>query len=661
MNNYKFLFFITFTLFLINNTFGKSIKNTLSNDDNASKKGELEPYEFAFSLMDEIHELIVENIDTYKEPEKLEEMEKESKLQKRSDEEKPLTSYDNSAFVRPISSIGNSLILTAFLSKSLVNKIKKFNGVKDVIPDIEVKSNGNFYNEKDIIDETNWNKLSVQPNADLHLALVSQGMYHKELVEKFDYNYYYPSSAGEDIDIIVLDSRYVDKNNNIVELSHALKCGNLTDEHGQEVSDVAGGYLRGVAKKANIYGIAIPLNESYNGKRTFNSRNIFQGYNYILKYMIRPHKTIINLSFGTLLNLNLEYQKNYYIEYENIINELVKKGAIVVVSAGKKSVPCTFNNTICVGGIDSQQESDYEKNYVKANLSNYGKSVDIWAPFYVNVYIMEDEDKNVYDSSIEGTSFASPLTAGVIATIMSENPNTKYDKDSILVHLRKDAIPFYLNDELQYIVNNGKHIVYSSNDKYNGCGVSAGNKSCNSCQSNSCNLLKSKLYECNSINAEFIYDIDYNNNNNLDYVCYDHISDDKKNYLFTIPHYNVNTCFDKIDDLLYKNDYFDSDEYYQKECERKSGILLSDENGDYICLSYYTVDKTNGKFCLTATPTSTDKTNESVYCVNDLYTNSNVCNQSSNNNKSDKNECYQKIVELNNKSQKIFNLNQFLN
>ncbi|OUM66083.1 hypothetical protein PIROE2DRAFT_6795, partial [Piromyces sp. E2] len=634
MNNYKFLFFIIFILFLINNSFGKSIKNTSSNDDNVSKKNsdedqhylifvnntfgeinifekpknlkreELEPYEFAFSLMDEIHELIVENIDTYKEPEKLEEMEKESKLQKRSDEEKPLTSYDNSAFVHPISSIGNSLVLTAFLSKSLVKKIKKFDGVEDVVPDVKAKISS-VYNENDILRETNWNKLSVQPNADLHLALLSQGMYHKELVDKFDYNYYYPSSAGEDIDIIVLDSSfnfdyeefqnysnrttickgYIDKNDKFVELSHALKCGNLTYDDGQYVSDTAGGYKHGSAKNANIYGISLPSYESEDEGIYFETRDIFEGLDYILKYMIRPHKT--------------------YREYENIINEIVKKGAIVVVSAGndgkdvnfnnveinkkyKKDVPCIIENTICVGGIDSIQISDYEKNYIKANESNYGKNVDIYAPYYITASILDG--KYAHNIESRGTSFSSPLTAGVIATIMSENSSTKYDKDSIIEHLRKDAIPFYLNDELQYIVNNGKHIVYSSNDKYNGCGISAGNKSY------------------------------YNNNNNSDYACYDQVSDDKNklslynstckindNRLICVydkstkydecdklnKKYNVDTCFTKIEELVYKNDYFDSDEYYQKECERKSGILFNDGKGDYICLSYYTFENTS--------------------------------------------------------------------
>ncbi|OUM66081.1 hypothetical protein PIROE2DRAFT_6793 [Piromyces sp. E2] len=719
MNNYKFLFFITFTLFLINNTFGKSIKNTSSNDDKVSKKNsdqdqhylifvnntfgeinifekpknlkrkELEPYEFAFSLMDEIHELIVENIDTYKEPEKLEEMEKESKLQKRSDEEKPLTSYDNSAFVYPISSIGNSLVLTAFLSKSLVNKIKKFDGVEDVVPDVKAKISSD-YNENDILRETNWNELSVQPDANLHLALLSQGMYHKELVDKFDYNYYYPSSAGEDIDIIILDSsfnfdyeefqnysnRYVDKNDKFVELPHALKCGNLTYDHGQYVSDMAGGYKHGSAKKANIYGISLPTYESEDEGIYFESRDIFEGLDYILKYMIRPHKTVINLSFGSLLDENKYWERRTYTEYENIINEIVKKGAIVVVSVGnegkdvnfnyvdinnknKKTVPCILENTVCVGGIDSRQRSDIEKNYIKANESNYGKNVDIYAPYYITASIFDG--KYAHNIESRGTSFASPLTAGVIATIMSENSNTEYDKDSILVHLRKDAIPFYLNDELQYIVNNGKHIVYSSNDKYNGCGISAGNKSCDSCQSNSCNLLKSKLYDCNSINAEFVYDIDYNNNNNSDYACYIQVPDDKKNYPFTIPHYNVDTCFDKIEELVYKNDYFDSDEYYQKECERKSGILFNDGKGDYICLSYYTFDNAGGKFCLLAGPSAYSQNIKKIYCVNDLYTSINVCNQTFNNDKSDKNECYQKIVEMNNSSKKIFDLIQMNN
>ncbi|OUM56189.1 hypothetical protein PIROE2DRAFT_31253, partial [Piromyces sp. E2] len=64
--------------------------------------------------------------------------------------------------------------------------------------------------------------------------------------------------------------------------------------HGHDVSDIVGGLKHGVAKRANIYGVSIPKNE--NGK--FNTLEILKGLQYILNKMLRPNKTVINISLG---------------------------------------------------------------------------------------------------------------------------------------------------------------------------------------------------------------------------------------------------------------------------------------------------------------------------------------------------------------------------
>ncbi|OUM66080.1 hypothetical protein PIROE2DRAFT_6792 [Piromyces sp. E2] len=204
-------------------------------------------------------------------------------------------------------------------------------------------------------------------------------------------------SAGEDIDIIVLDTSfnfdyfefqnysnrtticraYITENSEVVVLPHASQCGYLTHTHGQVVADMAGGDKSGAAKNANIYGVAIP--ESDGEKKYIYLKDVLPALNYILKYMIRPHKTIINISHTFLLKKNT----SDYNKYEEVINNIVKKGAIVVACAGndnmdvefntsdslnkkdgKKTVPCTFDSTICVGGIDSQQISDYNNLFI---------------------------------------------------------------------------------------------------------------------------------------------------------------------------------------------------------------------------------------------------------------------------------------------------------
>ncbi|OUM66101.1 hypothetical protein PIROE2DRAFT_41126, partial [Piromyces sp. E2] len=260
-------------------------------------------------------------------------------------------------------------------------------------------------------------------------------MYHEDLVESFDYNYYFPSSAGEDVDIVVLDTSfnfdyvefkkplnhiakcrgYVGSNSKVIEVD-STSCGDLSHSHGRIVSDIVAGAIHGTAKNANIYGVSIPESEDY----YIYMKDVLPALQYVLDYLIRPNKTVINISHRFLF----EKGGDPYNQYNDVINDIVRKGGIVVVSAGNdendtdhnskngaQTIPCALSNTICVGGIDSDQTKHFEKNYVKANGSNYGKSVDVWAPYIVNASILDGS--KVITNKYYGTSFSAPLTAGI--------------------------------------------------------------------------------------------------------------------------------------------------------------------------------------------------------------------------------------------------------
>ncbi len=142
------------------------------------------------------------------------------------------------------------------------------------------------------------------------------------------------------------------------------------------------------------------------------------------------------------------------------------RGVVIVVSAGNYNsladdvfFPCSFDNVICVGAIDNlginedylemleNQEKDYDKahevfnnifkehienkdmatrNYRRAEYSNYGENVDIYAPGSVKFYYRDENgiDHEVYD---QDTSYAAPIVAGVAATFMSEFPYYNFD------------------------------------------------------------------------------------------------------------------------------------------------------------------------------------------------------------------------------------------
>eukprot|EP00833_Pecoramyces_ruminatium_P008363 jgi/Orpsp1_1/1182395/evm.model.c7180000081125.1 len=106
-------------------------------------------------------------------------------------------------------------------------------------------------------------------------------------------------------------------------------------------------------------------------------------------------------------------------------------------------------------------------NYRVAHYSNYGKKVDIYAP---GCFEVEYRDANGEDHKeiAHGTSFASPIVVGVAATIMSENPNIKFNSKKMLEYLtdigEKNIIEGILEGDPNVFINNGKHSVYSGSD-----------------------------------------------------------------------------------------------------------------------------------------------------------------------------------------------------
>jgi len=515
------IFFFIISILLINITFGK----TSSNDDEAitkkkkedqnyiifvsnaygefnifsnpnnkknEKREELKSYEYAVTLMDKIDELINENRDTYKDQEKLEEIENKNLLRKRDDGDNQISKYDNSSFVNPISSIGNSLLISAYLSEILVEKIKKMENIESVIPDIEMDING-YYNKADILENTSWKGLTVQEDVELHLSMISQGLYNDQIIGAYDTNYYYPESAGNDIDIIIVDSgfdfSYSEYSNTsqrtaeckiIIEESRAKSvnnkkiCGSKYS-HGIEVADVIGGSIYGVAKNANIYGVTVVPRS--NGQ--ISTSDVFMALEYIKENMIRKHKTIVNVSLGTFTN-----SEEFIGTFKKHINSITEKGGLFVATSGNKSanvrsngkiyVPCVTENAICVGGVNSLETKEINKKFEKNEKSGYGDEVKIYGPIHVKAKVPSEKNPEYY----YGTSFSAGIVSGVIATIMSDT-GKNYDPKTMLNYLIKKGIPFEVDGETRWVINNGKQIVYSKNSEYNGCGINAGNIPCN--------------------------------------------------------------------------------------------------------------------------------------------------------------------------------------
>jgi len=94
------------------------------------------------------------------------------------------------------------------------------------------------------------------------------------------------------------------------------------------------------------------------------------------------------------------------------------QGGLLVWAAGNDGRNLTYgdrdaDDIIVVGATDSGDS--------KASFSAYGQFVDLTAPG-VNVYTTSSESNSTY-ANASGTSFATPLTAGLVALVWSYDPN----------------------------------------------------------------------------------------------------------------------------------------------------------------------------------------------------------------------------------------------
>ncbi|OUM60095.1 hypothetical protein PIROE2DRAFT_14221 [Piromyces sp. E2] len=495
-------------LIYVNNTYRK-----VSNNNIHQKRQE--PQQFVNSIMEEIHQLIIDNRNTYNNPKELDVLEeKNAYLKKRNNN-------INVNDVFQISSLDDISVLYSYFSYDVNEKVKALPGIIGSEPirkmtiglpnEKIISANGNkikkeYYDGKnidDIIDEikkeTNWDDVEIRKSSDLHLSLLSQGPFNGTM-EQYDTNYYYPKSAGKDIDIYIVDSSFDFRHPEFSNKERITKClgyivsGTLvkpisddycisSNFHGELVSESVGGLKHGAASKANIYGIALALDGPNGGD--FNSMSFLLALDYILNNIpMRPHKSIINFSMGEAFPI---YDFIFIYYSTKIFNKFRDKGVIVFAAAGNDGnpifdinknriyLPCAIDSVICVGGIDiignntdpnitdeqvfSKQMNP--KNYARANYSNYGKKVDIYAPFSTTVSLMYKDI--TIDLVSSGTSFSCPIVAGVAATIMSEHPEIKFNTKSMLSYLNKLGHKNIIENILEgpnVLVNNGKHSIY---------------------------------------------------------------------------------------------------------------------------------------------------------------------------------------------------------
>jgi subtilisin family serine protease len=185
----------------------------------------------------------------------------------------------------------------------------------------------------------------------------------------------------------------------------AISDGNGTSDcngHGTHVAGTVGGSTYGVAKNVSLVPIRI-LGCDGSGA----SSNVIAGLDWILKNGKKP--AVVNMSLGGDASTSLD----------SAVENLFNNGYVMVVAAGNSntdacsSSPARVSKAITVAATDNTD--------TRASYSNYGSCVDIFAPgSQINSSWI---GSNTATKVLNGTSMATPHTAGIVAQMLQSTPS----------------------------------------------------------------------------------------------------------------------------------------------------------------------------------------------------------------------------------------------
>jgi subtilisin family serine protease len=244
-------------------------------------------------------------------------------------------------------------------------------------------------------------------------------------------NTYTYSSDGAGVNVYIVDSGIVANHNEFLVggVSRVSTGADFVGDgqgttdcngHGTHVAGIAGGNTTGVAKSVNLIPLRV-LRCDGTGQVSWTD----QALQWILDN--HQHPAVVNMSLGTSGTINSTLA---------LVQALIDHGVVVVIASGNGSqnpngsfrqkedacnyTPAQASNAITVNsagrGLTDHQVTTYVDD---SYFSNYGTCTDIYAPG-LDIYSADYGSVSGYLYK-SGTSMASPLVAGVVANMLSEN------------------------------------------------------------------------------------------------------------------------------------------------------------------------------------------------------------------------------------------------
>ncbi|UGY93444.1 S8 family peptidase [Streptomyces gobiensis] len=219
-------------------------------------------------------------------------------------------------------------------------------------------------------------------------------------------SYTYPDSAGEGVTAYIIDTGIRHSHQDFggrasFGYDYWNSGGNDGNGHGTHVAGTVAGSAYGVAKKAKLVSVRVLDN---NGSGSIAS--VVGGIDWVTQNAKKP--AVANMSLGGGANSTLD----------QAVRNSVASGVTYAVAAGNSNADASNYSPARVA--EALTVASTTSTDARSSFSNYGSSVDIFAPgsSITSAWNTSDSATN----TISGTSMASPHVAGAAALVLGDNP-----------------------------------------------------------------------------------------------------------------------------------------------------------------------------------------------------------------------------------------------